>query len=53
MDDPSSSELLEKLADSLNTIFNTLNQLISVINMTFTGEGPPRASERAPEAPLR
>jgi hypothetical protein len=41
MDDLSSSELLEKLADSLNTIFNTLNQLISVINMTFTGEGSP------------
>ena len=39
MDDLSSSELLEKLAESLNTIFNTLNQLISVINMTFTGEG--------------
>lgn len=39
MDDLSSSELLEKLAESLNTIFNSLNQLISVINMTFTGEG--------------
>jgi len=39
MDDLSSRELLEKLAESLNTIFNTLNQLISVINMTFTGEG--------------
>jgi len=39
MDDLSSNELLEKLAESLNTIFNTLNQLISVINMTFTGEG--------------
>jgi hypothetical protein len=38
MDDLSSSELLEKLAESLNTIFNTLNQLISVINMTFSGE---------------
>ncbi len=46
MDDPSSSELLEKLADSLNTIFNTLNQLISVINMTFTGEGPPEQTIR-------
>lgn len=39
MADLSSTELLEKLAESLNTIFNTLNQLISVINMTFTGEG--------------
>ncbi len=46
MDDLSSSELLEKLADSLNTIFNTLNQLISVINMTFTGEGSPEQTIR-------
>ncbi|MBC2713133.1 MAG: hypothetical protein HGJ94_19720 [Desulfosarcina sp.] len=46
MDDLSSTELLEKLADSLNTIFNTLNQLISVINMTFTGEGSPEQTIR-------
>jgi len=46
IDDLSSSELLEKLADSLNTIFNTLNQLISVINMTFTGEGSPEQTIR-------
>lgn len=46
MDDLSSSELLEKLAESLNTIFNTLNQLISVINMTFTGEGTPEQTIR-------
>ncbi len=46
MDDLSSSELLEKLAESLNTIFNTLNQLISVINMTFTGEGSPEQTIR-------
>ncbi len=39
MDDLSSRELLEKLAESLYTIINTLNHLISVINMTFTGEG--------------
>ena len=45
-DDLSSSELLEKLAESLNTIFNTLNQLISVINMTFTGEGSPEQTIR-------
>lgn len=36
-DDLSSSELLERLAQSLNTIFDSLNQLISVINMTFSG----------------
>jgi hypothetical protein len=46
MDDLSSSELLEKLAESLNTIFNTLNQLISVINMTFSGEGSPEETIR-------
>ena len=46
MDDLTSSELLEKLAESLNTIFNTLNQLISVINMTFTGEGSPEQTIR-------
>jgi hypothetical protein len=36
-EDLSSSELLERLAQSLNTIFNALNELISVINMTFSG----------------
>lgn len=46
MDDLTSSEMLEKLAESLNTIFNTLNQLISVINMTFTGEGSPEQTIR-------
>lgn len=45
-DDLSSAEMLEKLAESLNTIFNTLNQLISVINMTFTGEGSPEQTIR-------
>ncbi|GAB6909181.1 conserved hypothetical protein [Desulfosarcina cetonica] len=44
--DLSSNELLEKLAESLNTIFNILNQLISVINMTFTGEGSPEQTIR-------
>ena len=39
-EDLSSGELLERLAQSLNTIFNTLNQLISVINMTFSGGAP-------------
>ena len=34
----SSDELLQRLADSLNTIFDILNQLVSVINRTFLGE---------------
>ena len=34
----SSGELLQRLADSLNTIFDMLNQLVSVINRTFLGE---------------
>lgn len=37
--DLSSTELLERLAVSLNTIFDTLNQLVGVINMTLTGQG--------------
>lgn len=36
-DDLSSGELLECLAKSLNAIFDALNQLISVINMSFNG----------------
>ena len=36
--DLSSTELMERLAESLKTIFDSLNQLISVINMTLTGE---------------
>jgi len=36
--DLSSTELMERLAESLKTIFDSLNQLINVINMTFTGE---------------
>ncbi|MDA8138900.1 MAG: hypothetical protein M0036_09630 [Desulfobacteraceae bacterium] len=36
MADLSSNELLERLAQSLNTIFNALNQLISVINATLS-----------------
>ena len=35
----SSGELLQRLADSLNTIFDMLNQLVSVINMAFLGQG--------------
>lgn len=38
-DDLSSGELLHRLAESLNTIFDALNQLISVINMSFSGTG--------------
>ena len=37
--DLSSSELLQRLAESLNTIFDTLNQLVSVINATLMGQG--------------
>ncbi len=36
--DLSSTEFLQRLAESLNTIFDTLNQLVSVINMTLLGE---------------
>ncbi|MGD9157590.1 MAG: hypothetical protein PVG39_04230 [Desulfobacteraceae bacterium] len=36
--DLQSTELLQRLADSLNTIFDMLNRLIGVINMTFLGQ---------------
>lgn len=36
--DLSSAELLQRLADSLNTIFDMLNQLVGVINITFLGQ---------------
>jgi hypothetical protein len=36
--DLSSSDLLEKLSASLNTIFDSLNELVGVITATFTGE---------------
>lgn len=36
-EDLASSEILEGLAQTLNTIFDALNRLISVINMTLTG----------------
>jgi hypothetical protein len=35
--DLSSTELIEKLAKSLNTVFDTLNQIIGVINSTLLG----------------
>lgn len=37
-DDFSSTELLERLVESLNTIFDALNQLIGVINMSFCSD---------------
>jgi hypothetical protein len=36
--DLSSTELLEKLAHSFSTIFNTLNQIVGVIHATLLGE---------------
>ncbi len=36
--DLSSTELVQKLAESLNTIFDALNQVVGVINTTFLGE---------------
>jgi len=44
--DFSSAELLERLAQSLNTIFDTLNQLVGVINTTLTGQGTGEATIR-------
>ncbi len=38
--DLSSTELIEKLAKSLNTVFDTLNQIIGVINSTLMGRKP-------------
>jgi hypothetical protein len=37
-DDLTSAELLERLAQSLNTIFDSLNRLISVINLSFNSD---------------
>jgi hypothetical protein len=39
--DLSSDELLESLAESINTVFESLNQLISVINTTLIGKQDP------------
>ena len=38
-DELTSAQMLERLAQSLNTIFDALNQLIGVINTTFSGGG--------------
>ena len=38
--DLSSGELIEKLASSLNTIFDSLNQIIRVIHVTLLGQKP-------------
>ncbi len=37
-DDLSSAELLERLVESLNIVFDSLNRLISVINMSFSSD---------------
>ena len=37
-DELSSTELLQRMAESLNTIFTTLNQLVSLINATLFGK---------------
>ncbi|UCH19940.1 MAG: hypothetical protein JSU83_15385 [Deltaproteobacteria bacterium] len=37
-DELSSPEFMQKLAESLNTIFDTLNQLVGIINATLLGE---------------
>jgi hypothetical protein len=39
--DLSSDELLESLAESINTVFESLNQLISTINTTLVGKQDP------------
>ena len=44
--DLSSAELLNRLASSLNTIFDALNQLVSVINRAFIGENDGMATIR-------
>jgi len=44
--DLSSSELSEKLAQSLNTVFNTLNQIIGVVNTTLLGQKPEQETIR-------
>lgn len=36
-DDLTSAEFIQRLAESLNTVFDNLNQLIGVINATFLG----------------
>jgi hypothetical protein len=37
-DEMTSGEAVERLAQSLNTIFDALNRLIGIINMTFSGD---------------
>jgi hypothetical protein len=44
--DLSPSELSEKLAQSLNTVFNTLNQIIGVVNTTLLGQKPEQETIR-------
>jgi hypothetical protein len=44
--DMSSKELLERLADSLNTIFDSLNNLVKIINLTLQGNNNPQDTIR-------
>ena len=44
--DLSSSELLQRLAESLNTIFDTLNRLVGLIQSTFSGQADPEETIR-------
>jgi hypothetical protein len=44
--DLSSSELLQRLAESLNTIFDTLNRLVGLIQSTFSGRADPEETIR-------
>jgi hypothetical protein len=44
--DLSSSELLQRLAESLNTIFDTLNKLVGLIQSTFSDRGDPEETIR-------
>ncbi len=44
--DLSSSELLQRLAESLNTIFDTLNKLVGLIQSTLSGREDPEETIR-------
>jgi hypothetical protein len=44
--DLSSSELLQRLAESLNTIFDTLNRLVGLIQSTFSAQADPEETIR-------
>jgi hypothetical protein len=42
----SSSELMQRLAESLNTIFDTLNKMVGLIQSTFSDRGDPEETIR-------